>query len=178
VSRALGHSCFVYSYTHLRFLRKGDDGLFYEVSSKTAAEKTSQALRERTNHEKRQRSELRKALRIRKTDLQQDDDETDDSQDGPSAKRGRWADSVRLAPTLNYVGTSLAVPLSLSMAPVVQAPRMPVVLSTGGEGKSKKGKNELNTEGLPPNAVDAEGNVVVTDHDILVSGKGGRVMSN
>ncbi|GKY91340.1 hypothetical protein MPSEU_000106200 [Mayamaea pseudoterrestris] len=143
-----------------RFLRKGDDGLWYDTGDKTAAEKTSQGLRERSNVEKRQRSELRKALRIRKVDLEDSGME----QTGPS-KKTKYIDAARIAPTLNYVGTSIAVPLSLSMAHVVSLPRKPA------PGKGKAG-GALITEGLPPNATDAEGNILVTDYDILC-GRGG-----
>jgi len=70
--------------------------------------------------------------------------------------------AATLAPTLNYVGTNLAVPLSLGMTQVVATGKK----KAGGKGKT--GDSELNTEGLPPNAVDAEGNILVTDYDILV----------
>jgi hypothetical protein len=154
-----------------RFLRKGDDGKWYDVGDRTAAEKTSQGLRERSNAEKRQRSALREALRIRKQDMQEDDD--DDS----AAKRARTdgaADLAALVPTLSYVGTNLPVPLSLNMKETI------VPKSTGTRRKPapKEGKvsivEVLNTEGLPPNAVDEEGNILVTDYDILC-GRGGLV---
>ena len=107
--------------------------------------------------EKRQRSELRKALRIRKSDLEDDDTELEPG----SSKRQTTIDVASIAPTLNYVGTSVAVPLSLSMAHVVAMPKR---MSTG---KGKDGG--LVTDGLPPNAVDSEGNILVTNYDILVS---------
>ena len=107
--------------------------------------------------EKRQRSELRKALRIRKSDLEDDDTE----QQPGSIKRQKTIDAASIAPTLNYVGTSVAVPLSLSMTHVVAMPKR----TTTGKGKD----GGLVTNGLPPNAVDSEGNILVTDYDILVS---------
>lgn len=147
-----------------RFLKKGEDGKWYDVGDRTAAEKTSQGLRERSNAEKRQRSALREALRIRKEDMS----------DGgtPSAnKKAKTGDSELAslpATQLNYVGTNLAVPLSLSMKDLPKAPN--------GRKKAPKdgndGEEELNTEGLPPNATDAEGNILVTDYDILC-GRGG-----
>jgi hypothetical protein len=140
-----------------RFLKKADDGFYYDVGDRTAAEKTSQGLRERTNAEKRQRSALREALRIRKQDMVEDDD-------GDGSNKKLKTDGAE--PTLNYVGTNLPVPLSLSMK---DASIKPVV------AKIKKPKpdkstavEELNCEGLPPNAVDEEGNILVTDYDILV----------
>jgi hypothetical protein len=36
----------------------------------------------------------------------------------------------------------------------------------------KEAEEELNTEGLPPNATDEEGNILVTDYDIIC-GRGG-----
>ena len=38
----------------------------------------------------------------------------------------------------------------------------------GGEGQHHPSANDgFNTEGLPPNAVDEDGNILVTDFDIL-----------
>jgi len=141
-----------------RFLKKGEDGRWYDVGDRTAAEKTSQGLRERSNAEKRQRSALREALRIRRQDMP-----TDGS---PASKKAKLTDAVGLpdlgvataAPILNYVGTNLAMPLSLGM----KAPPKNTV-----KKKDKGDSDELNTEGLPPNAVDEEGNILVTDYDIL-----------
>lgn len=159
-----------------RFLKKGEDNLWHDVGDRTAAEKTSQGLRERSNAEKRQRSELRKALRIRKEDLQEDDS-------APAAKRVKSestaatkaaaasiaaSTAAAVMPTLNYVGTNLAVPLSLSMTQVVASGGKKK--ATGSKAKpSSEGMSELNTAGLPPNATDEHGNILVTDHDILVS---------
>jgi hypothetical protein len=66
--------------------------------------------------------------------------------------------------TLNYVGTNLAVPLSLNMKEQITKKR--------SDGAGGSGVEELNTEGLPPNAVDEDGNILVTDYDILC-GRGG-----
>jgi len=156
-----------FSCSPTRFLKKGDDGNWYDVGDRNAAEKTSQGLRERSNAEKRQRSELRRALRIRKEDL------AEDEQGGSAAKKPKvdsaasaMLNAAALTPTLNYVG-NLAIPLSLSMMPQVVADS---ARKTSAKGKS--GDSELNTEGLPPNAVDKDGNILVTDYDILC-GRGG-----
>lgn len=109
--------------------------------------------------------ELRKALKIRKVDLEEDEDEEDDDTDGaPTPKRTKRTQTAKhVAQTLNYVGASLSVPLSLSMSNVVATP--PTKRTQDGKDKNS---GELVTEGLPPNAVDPEGNILVTDHDILV----------
>lgn len=142
-----------------RYLEVGHRIVIRTHQGFSPAEKTSQALRERTNNEKRQRSELRKALRIRKVDF-----EDEDSEGGyDPSKRPKLANTAlrRMAPTLNYVGTSLPVPLSLTMNSVVPMTR---------KFSNSKGKleGEFITAGLPPNAVDSEGNILVTDYDILV----------
>jgi hypothetical protein len=147
-----------------RFLKKSEDGNWYDVGDRTAAEKTSQGLRERTNAEKRQRSQLRRALRLRKEDLE----EEEGSEKETSPKKAKTSEAeaalnlaATLAPTLNYVGTNIAVPLSLNMVQVPTGKKKP-------ETKVKPNSLSLKTEGLPPNAVDEEGNILVTDHDILV----------
>lgn len=174
-----------------RFLKKGEDGHWYDVGDRTAAEKTSQGLRERSNAEKRQRSALREALRIRKQDLEESDEPVGDGSaksggsrevEPPAAKKAKTSDvagteaisggSPAAAPsamptTLNYVGTNLPVPLSLNMAQIVAANSNKK--KEAGSTKHKTASTELNTEGLPPNAVDEEGNILVTDYDILVS---------
>lgn len=133
------------------------------MGDRTAAEKTSQGLRERSNTEKRQRAHLREALRIRRQDM-----DGDDGVDGSNKKAKitnadlAAAAATGGAPILNYVGTNLAVPLSLGMK---EPPRTTVKKQDSSGG-------ELNTEGLPPNAVDEEGNILVTDYDILC-GRGG-----
>ena len=145
-------------FFHLSFLKKGEDGRWYDVGDRTAAEKTSQGLRERSNAEKRQRSALREALRIRREDMPADG--------SPASKKAKLADAAGLPdlgvaaapPILNYVGTNLAMPLSLGMK---EPPKNTV------KKKDKDDSGELNTEGLPPNAVDEEGNILVTDYDIL-----------
>jgi len=123
-----------------RFLKKADDGKWYDVGDRCAAEKTSQGLRERSNTEKRQRSAMREALRIRREDLNEDG--------APSSKRAKTGEG------------SSDIPLSLAMK----------------EKKAKAAKRapaeEASTSDLPPNAVDKDGNILVTDHDILC-GRGG-----
>lgn len=143
-------------------MKKADDGLFYDVGDRTAAEKTSQGLRERTNAEKRQRSALREALRIRKQDMVEDDE----AAEGDAAKRTKTdGGSVAATATLNYVGTNVPVPLSLNMKDASVKP----VVTKEKKNKLDSSADELNCEGLPPNAVDEEGNILVTDYDILVS---------
>jgi hypothetical protein len=154
------------------FLYSGFD--IHAMMYRTAAEKTSQGLRERTNAEKRQRSALREALRIRRQDMT----EESDSSASPQAKRVKTESATPTSayaavapvlasptpvPILNYVGTNLAVPLSLGMKedPVRhQVKRKKEAYNNGGI-------EELNTEGLPPNAVDEFGEILVTDYDIL-----------
>ncbi len=147
-----------------RFLKKNDDGKWYDVGDRCAAEKTSQGLRERSNAEKRQRSALREALRIRREDLEGD---KDGDRLAKKAKTEAAAISMGVVPSyisvtnqFNYTG---GIPLSLSMK---EAPK--------DKGKKpKKGKDdEDNSEILPPNAVDSDGNILVTDYDILC-GRGG-----
>lgn len=151
-----------------RFLKKSDDGNWYDVGDRTAAEKTSQGLRERTNAEKRQRSQLRRALRLRKEDLD-DDDNKEGQASGSALKKAKTSlNSVvnlaaSLAPTLNYVGTNMSVPLSLSMGQATPPGR-----KKAETAKVKPNSLGLNTAGLPPNAVDEKGNILVTDYDILV----------
>lgn len=143
-----------------RFLKKRDDGKWYDVGDRSAMEKTSQGLRERTNAEKRQRSALREALRIRKEDL------VDGAETPTKRLRLMEMDDLNSGPTmtaLNYVGTNISVPLSLSMKDAG--------LTTDNKaqiGEARVASMELNTEGLPPNAVDEQGNILVTDYDILV----------
>lgn len=68
---------------------------------------------------------------------------------------------ISVSSQFNYTGS---IPLSLSM-------KEPAKDSKGK--KSKKGKeDEENPESLPPNAVDKDGNILVTDYDILC-GRGG-----
>jgi hypothetical protein len=75
--------------------------------------------------------------------------------------------AASLAPTLNYVGTNIAVPLSLNMG-AHDVPHSRRKSETSSSSKNKSNSLGLNTEGLPPNAVDEEGNILVTDYDILV----------
>ena len=134
-----------------RFLKKAEDGKWYDVGDRVAAEKTSQGLRERSNTEKRQRSALREALRIRREDL------VDGEEGEGAAKKAKLSDTaLGIAPA--YTGYGGGIPLSLSMK---EKPK---------DSKSKKGKklkdgeDEANTESLPPNAVDENGNILVTDY--------------
>lgn len=143
-----------------RFLKKKDDGKWYDVGDRAAMEKTSQGLRERTNAEKRQRSALREALRIRKEDLE-------DGIDTPNKKLKLLEMDDYTGQTmtaLNYVGTNISVPLSLSMKDTGSQMDHRTHLTD-----TSAATMEINTEGLPPNAVDEDGNILVTDYDILVS---------
>jgi hypothetical protein len=70
---------------------------------------------------------------------------------------------------LNYVGTNLSVPLSLAMKDPGSLHEQMRKKSIVKDETTKVAVMELNTEGLPPNAVDEEGNILVTDYDILVS---------
>ena len=139
-----------------RFLKKSEDGKWYDVGDRTAAEKTSQGLRERSNAEKRQRSALRESERVLKGG---------EAADGAApAKKSRIGSDVLSQAT--FTGT---IPLSLSMRGDNT--------KTGKDKKSKKatkgkGEEEEESESLPPNATDADGNPLVTDYDILC-GRGG-----
>jgi len=133
-----------------RFLKKHDDGKWYDVGDRSAAEKTSQGLRERSNAEKRQRSAIREALKIRKVDL------ADRVGDKPPPKKAKVVDP---SPTLFYTS---AVPLSLSMKD--DSKPQPMLKKTDLDSESE--------DPLPPNAVDKDGNILVTDYDILC-GRGG-----
>jgi len=140
-----------------RFLRKGDDGKYYDVGDRTAAEKTSQGLRERSNAEKRQRSALREALRIRKEDFEEG------KEGEPATKKVKTDTYVpSYAGQLNYTG---GIPLSLSMKEQSKDTK-------DKKDKKGKGKEDEESESLPPNAVDKDGNILVTDYDILC-GRGG-----
>jgi len=145
-----------------RFLKKSDDGLWYDCGDRTAAEKTSQGLRERSNAEKRQRSALREALRIRKQDMAEDDDHEQASKKAKGDSSTAELIAASIAPTLNYVGTNLPVPLSLTMKEPVTVSRKKAASTPKKDGAGKPVPEELNTEGLPPNAVDEEGNILVT----------------
>ena len=149
-----------------RFLKKQEDGKWYDVGDRCAAEKTSQGLRERSNAEKRQRSALREALRIRREDLEDGKDGEPDSKKlkvDASLALGGMPSYVSVPSQLNYTG---GIPLSLSMKQQSKD-------SKGKKGKKKDGKDDDDaSESLPPNAVDEEGNILVTDYDILC-GRGG-----
>lgn len=159
-----------------RFLKKADDGHWYDVGDRQAAEKTSQGLRERSNAEKRQRLALREALKIRKQDLMEDI-EIETPQKRPRLGHSSISDLGTVnVPTLNYIGTNLPVPLSLNMKDPGSAKMTPIKKKSPPSKDAKMSSAEISTAGLPPNAVDADGNVIVTDYDILC-GRGGLVSS-
>lgn len=165
------NSTYVHADAH-RFMKKGDDGKWYDVGDRTAAEKTSQGLRERTNAEKRQRSALREALGIRKEDFAESSpkkqkalaDPTGAAQVGDPTNAEPPA--APLVPGVASAPFTGVVPLSLNMKDVAKPPadtKKPKVKSEEGDPESAE---------LPPNAVDDEGNILVTDYDILC-GRGG-----
>lgn len=132
-----------------RFLKKAADGQWYDVGDRVASEKTSQGLRERSNAEKRQRSALREALRIRKEDLAEGSSEDNNNKGNTTV--------------LNYLGTNLEAPLSL----IIKDPPLTNTVKPKKGVKLNDVAGVLNTAGLPPNAVDVDGNILVTDYDIL-----------
>lgn len=148
-----------------RFLRKGDDGRWYDVGDRTAAEKTSQGLRERTNAEKRQRSAVRESLRMQKHESVEDIE-------NPS-KKAKGNDTRIVSETISPLpktpaGSDIPAPGFVR----VKAEGDKVGARKKAEGKDEKvaaPTAEWSTEGLPPNAVDSHGNILVTDYDILVS---------
>jgi hypothetical protein len=138
-----------------RFLRRGDDLKWYDVGDRCAAEKTSQGLRERSNAEKRQRSALREALRIRREDLAEDG--SGDS--SPNKKQKTNGSDRQFADSADGKASYAAerIPLSLGMKEKSKA-------SKGKKSKKDTGDNGESSESLPPNAVDKDGNILVTDH--------------
>jgi hypothetical protein len=72
------------------------------------------------------------------------------------------------ATQVSYGGTSLAIPLSLGM----REPEGKPTASPKKRRDSKVGEPSADLPRLPPNAVDDEGNILVTEHDILC-GRGG-----
>ena len=136
-----------------RFLRKSSDGHWRDVGDKVAAEKTSQGLRERSNAEKRQRSAMRESLRIGRESL------GGESADGtPAGKKLKLEGGV---------GIGIGGALNGNIVPITLTTKK----SGGSAKKNKKGINgsedDNATESLPPNAVDKDGNLLVTDHGKL-----------
>ena len=131
-----------------RFLRKGPDNNWRDVGDKVAAEKTSQGLRERSNAEKRQRSAQRESLRI--------------------GREGAAVTAAAVEPDSKKIKLDGAA-LSISADGIIPA-SMNVKKVTNSVKKIKKGtdeESETPTESLPANAVDKDGNVLVTDHGML-----------
>ena len=132
-----------------RFLKKNDDGKWYDVGDKVAAEKTSQGLRERSNAEKRQRSAIRESLKIRKVDLA-------DRLAGRPTKKAK-----DMPPNVLFYNSEMPISLSMKDTSIIT------------ESALKKTDLDSDSEdALPPNAVDKDGNILVTDYDILC-GRGG-----
>jgi hypothetical protein len=92
----------------------------------------------------------------------------------PPTKRAKTSDgtagisivSPLLANQLNYVGAPTVAATQTLVPDDLNA--VAKNISDGDPGKD----DELKTEGLPPNAVDEDGNILVTDWDIL-AGRGG-----
>lgn len=125
-----------------RFLRKGTHNMWVDVGDKVAAEKTSQGLRERSNAEKRQRSAMRESLRIGREGAAGAVIE-------PDAKK------IKLDVAAISMSVDSVIPLNLNAKKVTN-----IVTK-----RTKKGTDEESaTESLPANAVDKDGNVLVTDH--------------
>jgi hypothetical protein len=99
----------------------------------------------------------------------------DGSESGaPPTKRAKTSDgtagisivSPLLANQLNYVGAPTVAAAQTLVPDDLKA--VTKHISADDPGK----QDELKTEGLPPNAVDKDGNILVTDWDIL-AGRGG-----
>lgn len=137
-----------------RFLKKRDDGKWYDVGDRCAAEKTSQGLRERSNAEKRQRSAQREAVRG-------SGDDSEVGKDGESATKKPKTEAnlghslivptyVGVASQLHYTG---GIPLSLSMKEPSKDSKSKKSTKKGKDGKEE----DDSSESLPPNAVDKDG---------------------
>ena len=116
-----------------RFLKKEEDGKWYDVGDQVATEKTSQGLRERSNAEKKERSALRKAIKTH-----------NESGDAELPSEIVRASLANISPSL-----------SLNLLRSSKGPPKP---------KKKKPKGETFNDSLPPNAVDKDGNILVTSH--------------
>jgi len=140
-----------------RFLRKGPDGMWRDVGDKVAAEKTSQGLRERSNAEKRQRSAMRESLRIGRESLEGGGGGVALGTDGTPASKKMKLNGGTVTIGVGGALNGNIVPLTLTAKK-----------NGGSAKKTKKGINgpdeENATESLPPNAVDKDGNLLVTDH--------------
>lgn len=123
-----------------RFLKKSDDGMWRDVGDKAAAEKTSQGLRERSNAEKRHRSAVRESIRA--------------SREGnagvePNSKKTKLDNAA----------------LSLNVDNVIPPNFNHMKIKNTALKKNEGGTEEdTTTDSLPANAVDGDGNVLVTDH--------------
>ena len=146
-----------------RFLKKGDDGLWYDVGDRTAAEKTSQGLRERTNAEKRERSALREAQQQKKKPTT--DSSSDDDDDGSKSEKNK---KVKSSHPTNDKSTNTKSNTVVSIKIEDNKQQSNKKKNESGD-QNKSSPFEHNTAGLPPNAVDKNGNILVTDYDILVS---------
>jgi len=131
-----------------RFLKKWEDNMWRDVGDKVAAEKTSQGLREKTNAEKRRRSAVRESTRV-----------THEETTGNDTKRDKLSNEV------SSLNEDSVIPPNFNAEKSSH---------TGLKNNNQKGTDENITtiESLPANAVDKDGNVLVTDHDILC-GRGG-----
>jgi hypothetical protein len=167
--------------------------MWYDVGDRHAAEKTSQALREKTQAEKASRYDDDKRKRLR---------------DGGLAQLASLR-SARLHPVLPLPALSptelqqvvqaqspfFPPPMNLAGVPLVGpyglAVRMPndtksekdkgkaadgkkaVGFKDGSEAASENGDDDNKVKSPPQEQVDAEGNIIVTDSDVI-AGRGGR----
>lgn len=140
-----------------RFLKKSNDGIWRDVGDKVAAEKTSQGLRERSNSEKRQRSAMRESFRIRKDDTVECKDGEPASKKSKSGEQGSSL-AIAIGDETDYSG---AIPLSFSMKDKGKKLKL--------RNGDKEGDAESPSESLPPNAVDEQGNILVTDYGMFMA---------
>lgn len=117
---------------------------------------------EKSNAEKRKRSAQREAVRNKREGDQDAVSALKKSKTGDAASAISITSPLVAPHQLNYVG----VPLATGTQTLVADDSKTKAIKTEGSANE-----ELNTEGLPPNAVDEDGNILVTDWDIL-AGRG------
>lgn len=143
-------------------MKKETDDKWYDVGDRTATEKTSQGLRERSNAEKRQRSALRESLKIRKEDM------VELLEQRKTNKKARTEVPITPYTFLGVSNITSSIPLSLSMKDKSSSPKHKKKQATADDNAEPEGESSS----LPPNAIDKDGNILVTDYDILC-GRGG-----
>jgi hypothetical protein len=155
-----------------RFLKKGEDGKWYDVGDHQAAEKTSQALREKTAEEKSTKGSSGEKKRPASTGASL-----------PIAKRA--ASVARAVPQLTPLTPAEIEAMANRALPPITPPKIPpleeystaarMVGKGNGKGKKKGAGSEKEVAlGFTGNTkpVDEDGNILVTDSDILC-GRGG-----